>query len=107
MEKITINKYNKENAYKAFTSGKSAVAFYGNNYHGVIHYNDTTRTGTNGEYKWSVCAFGNMLAHLLYSEVIKEIYIVKPLNKNIFNTYDEMIQAVKENATHVIIKEEI
>lgn len=104
MEKITINRHNNKEAYKAFTSGKLAVAFYKNNRFGIIEYDDSARTGANGEYKWSECAFGNMLIHL-FSKVIDEIYIINPLSKK-FNTYEEIINAVKKNATHIIVKEE-
>lgn len=105
MDIIMVNTYNVKDAYKAFTTGKLAVTFYANNRYGVIQYDDTARTGANGEYKWSVCAFGNMLIELLNTKVINEIYIINPLRKNIFNTYDEMVQVVKKNATHVIVRE--
>lgn len=105
MEKITINRHNNKEAYKAFTSGKLAVAFYKNNRFGIIEYDNPARTGVNGEYKWSECAFGNMLINL-FSGVIDEIYIINPLSKNIFNAYEEIINAIKKNATHIIVKEE-
>lgn len=104
MEKITINKHNTEKAYAAFQTGKIAVATDGK-HHGIIKYDDLARTGTNREHKWSICAFGNMLISLLNGQ-FKEIYITNPLDKNIFNTYEEMMQAVREKTTHVIVKEE-
>lgn len=104
MEKITINKHNMEKAYATFQTGKIAVATDGK-HHGIIKYDDLARTGANGEHKWSICAFGNMLISLLNGQ-FKEIYITNPLDKNIFNTYEEMMQAVREKATHVIVKEE-
>lgn len=105
MEKIIINRQNTKEAYAAFQTGKIAVATDGK-HHGIIKYDDLARTGTNREYKWSICAFGNMLISL-FNGRFKEIYIINPLDKNIFNTYEEMMHTVKKNATHIIVKEEI
>lgn len=104
MEKITVSKYNLKEAYAAFQTGKIAVAVkYDDIYFAKITYDDSSATG-KGE-KWSICAFGNMLFDLIYGKFDK-IYIINPLDKNIFNTYEEMMQAVRENATHIIVKEE-
>lgn len=103
MEKITINKRDTKNAYEIFQSGTLAFAEMGNKKFGIIKYDDPAVTD-KGE-KWSEGAFGNMLIGLIAGR-FKEIYIITPPKQSIFLTYQEMLNAVKENAICLITKEE-